>query len=274
MTTRRYRPAGRPTTWPDRIERDHEPLYEGGGSRPVPDPTALTTEQTDRAIAAVREIFGAQLEGLQNVFETRLDGMDEAIKLLQTILDRVPNQMDTKVIHLGDVVSETFKVHQEKFLGVDKQFAERDTRSERESRDNKVAVDAAFAAQKEAASEQNKSNTLAIDKSERATAETLNKQADLFKSTTDALSSQISTSASALSDNIVDLKERMTRVESQVVSASNALATALATTTQAKSERNSEQTIRQGSNSYALAIAGFVGGTLVGVAGIVLAIVK
>lgn len=249
-------------------------MYSGPGSRPVPDPTLLTTEQTDRAIAAVREIFNAQLEGQQNVFETRLDGMDEAIKLLQTILDRVPDQMDTKVEHLGEVVRETFQVHLEKFAGVEKQFNERDTRSERESRDNKVAVDAAFAAQKEAASEQNKSNTLAIDKSERATAETLNKQADLFKSTTDALSSQISTSASALSDNIVDLKERMTRVESQVTASATALATALASQRTQIGDRQSEQTVRQGSNSYALAIAGFVGGTLIGVAGILLAILK
>jgi len=93
-------------------------------------------------------------------------------------------------------------VMEEKFAAIGTQFAERDVRGERESRDNTKAVDAAFAAQKEAASEQNKSNTLAIVKSEKATAETLNKQADLFKSTTDALGAQIT-----------DLKGRLDRME-------------------------------------------------------------
>jgi transglutaminase/protease-like cytokinesis protein 3 len=79
----------------------------------------------------------------------------------------------------------------ERLASVGTQFAERDTRSERESRDNKVAVDAAFAAQKEAASEQNKSNTLAISKSEAATSETINKLSELFRTTTDGLASSI-----------------------------------------------------------------------------------
>jgi len=108
----------------------------------------------------------------------------------------IPDQIDEKVANLGAIV-------EEKFHSIDGQFRERDTRSERESRDNKVAVDAAFAAQKEAASEQNKSNTLAISKSEVATQETINKLSELFRTTTDALGA-----------NISDLKDRVNRMES------------------------------------------------------------
>jgi hypothetical protein len=121
--------------------------------------------------------------------------MDEATRVLNETVHRVPTEMQQAVGNLRDVMAQ-------KFDSIEIQFKERDTRSERESRDNKVAVDAAFAAQKEAASEQNKSNTLAIDKSERATAETLAKQADLFESRT-----------RALDDKIVELQRRADRFE-------------------------------------------------------------
>ena len=232
---------------------DHEPpapgllhpddLYRGTGTRPIPDPTVLTTEQLNRAIAGVdhdvsliraqiltsrewlidrmdrallslREVLEGKTSGDREVLEARIDGMDEAVKLLQTIADRVPGLMDQKIGDLHTLISEHFRtvdqrfaLQDEKFASVQTQFTERDTRSERESRDNKVAVDAAFAAQKEAASKQDDSNQKAIEKSERATAETLAKQGDLGKSTTDALAA-----------NISDLKERATRIEGQLAS--------------------------------------------------------
>lgn len=68
---------------------------------------------------------------------------------------------------------------EEKFASVGNQFKERDTRSEREARDTKLAVDAAFAAQEKQAVAQNESNTLAINKSEGATTETIKTNQDL-----------------------------------------------------------------------------------------------
>jgi hypothetical protein len=146
----------------------------------VPDPTSLTTAALTRASAAERDYVNGQLD----VVRERFRGIDEAARLLAETVNRAPTDVTQQVGHLRELTDERFK-------SVDKQFGERDTRSERESRDNKVAVDAAFAAQKEAASEQNKSNTLAISKSEAATAETLNKLSELFKSTTDALADKI-----------------------------------------------------------------------------------
>ena len=143
----------------------------------------------------------------------RLDAIDKATDKFEANLNRVPTDVDKQVGHLKELMVETFKTVEERFGGVALQFKERDTRSERESRDNKVAVDAAFAAQKEAASEQNKSNTLAIDKSEKATAETLNKQADLFKSATDALSERVDASKE-ISGKI---DTRLTTIESRGV---------------------------------------------------------
>lgn len=160
-------------------------------TKPNPDPTIATNEAVTRAVKSERDYVDGQIA----VLVQRLNAIDKATIVFSESLNRVPTDTQKEVSHLKEL---TF----EKFDSVSTQFSERDTRSERESKDNKVAVDAAFAAQKEAASEQNKSNTLAIDKSEKATAETLNKQADLFKSTTDAIVSQVN-----------DVKERVSKIE-------------------------------------------------------------
>ena len=159
--------------------------------RSGPDPTVLTTQQLERGLDAERDYVMGEVR----VLEERLHGMDKATSLLSETVNRVPTDMQVAIGNLKEL-------HNERFSSIETQFAERDTRQERESRDNKVAVDAAFAAQKEAASEQNKSNTLAIDKSERQQVDAIAKQADLNKSKTDAIDTQVN-----------DLKERLTVLE-------------------------------------------------------------
>lgn len=158
----------------------------------VPDPSVLTTDAIARANRAERDYVDGQI----NILRERLAGIDEATKVLNETVNRTPTEIQKEVKHLRELSDE-------KFESVALQFKERDTRQEREARDNKVAVDAAFAAQKEAAAKQNESNTLAISKSEASTAETINKLAELFRSTTDALS-----------DKIDDVKLRLVAIES------------------------------------------------------------
>lgn len=166
------------------------------GSTPVPDPTLLTTEQLTRGLVAERDYVNGQLD----VLRERLNGIDTATDLRINEIAReheeVPKLIEAKVGHLAALTDE-------RFASIATQFLERDTRSERESRDNKVAVDAAFAAQKEAAAKQDESNAKAIDKSEAATTETINKLGELFTS-----------SNKALSDKIDDLKARVQAIES------------------------------------------------------------
>jgi hypothetical protein len=159
--------------------------------RPTPDPTLLTTAQLLRQVAAERDYVDGQI----GVLRERLSGIDKATELLNETVNRVPTDVQVAIGNLQALTDE-------KFESIQKQFVERDTRSERESKDNKTAVDAAFAAADKAADERNKSNTLAISKSETATTETINKLAELFKTTTDALG-----------DKIDDLKERVGRIE-------------------------------------------------------------
>ena len=146
---------------------------------PVPDPTTLTTQQLQREVAALRDIL-----------ESRLDGMDKAITLIQRAVDRSPT------------IAEIYAEFREKFNSVQTQFTERDTRTEQTSRDSKVAVDAALQAAKEAVGEQNKSSALAIAKSEAATTKQI-----------DQIGTIISTMERAFNDKISDMKDRMTFVQ-------------------------------------------------------------
>lgn len=154
--------------------------------RPVPDPTELT----DRAIARAEKSLTSYIDGQLAIRDERLAGIDRATELRLGGIEGIPTSIREQVEHLE-------RLHDERFRSVDQRFVERDIRAEREARDNKVAVDAAFAAQKEAAAKQDEGNQKAIDKSETATAEKIDKLAELFRTTTDALA-----------DKIDDLKER------------------------------------------------------------------
>jgi hypothetical protein len=146
---------------------------------PRPDPTVLTTQQLLREVSSVRDII-----------ESRLDGMDKAITLLQAAIDRSPS------------IAEIYAEFQEKFNSVKTQFKERDTRTEQTSKDSKVAVDAALQAAKEAVGEQNKSSALAIAKSEAATTKQI-----------DSITTLIQTNQKAIDDKITDVKDRITGIE-------------------------------------------------------------
>jgi cation transport regulator ChaB len=202
---------------------------------PVPDPSLLTTQQTIRESTALREIFETQIKGLHELVESRIDGMDKAIKLLQTISDRIPSQIDEKITHLREL-------HQEKFESIQTQFTERDTRTEQTSRDSKVAVDAALQAAKEAVGEQNKSSALAIAKSEAATTKQI-----------DQLGQTIQAGTAGIGVQINDIKERLTRIESE------------------DRGQKAAVTTQQTSNTSLVGIIGLVIGTLIGIGGLITA---
>src|SRR5664279_5714778 len=121
----------------------------------TPDPSSLSTRAIERAVDAERDYADAQLE----VLRERLRGIDKATEVLSGTVTRTPTEIQKEVTHLRELTEEQLR-------SIQVQFRERDTRQERESKDNKVAVDAAFAAQKEAAAKQDEANAKAIDKSE------------------------------------------------------------------------------------------------------------
>lgn len=153
-----------------------------------PDPTILTTQQTLRENAWLREVI-----------ETRVAAIDKAILLLQSFADRTPTTMDVQ--HQTLALRE---VMMEKFSGIKTQLEDRDSQTEKAARDVKSAVDAALSAAKEAVGEQNKSNTLSIAKSE-----------DGFTKQLDALNEMIKNTSKGVDDKISDIKDRITSIESK-----------------------------------------------------------
>jgi hypothetical protein len=169
------------------------------GWTPIPDPTVLTTQQLQREIATSRELVEASLNGIVRTLETRLDGMDKVLELIQTCSDRIPKEIEDRVKQLQFL-------HEEKFNSIKTQFAERDTRAEQTTSSSKVAVDAALQAAKEAVGEQNRSNAAAITKSEGN-----------FTKQIEQLGTLISANQKGADDKIDDIKSRLLVIESTKV---------------------------------------------------------
>jgi hypothetical protein len=151
--------------------------------RPVPDPTVLTTQQLSVAIAAQRDLF-----------ETRIEAMDTAVKLLQENANRSPT------------IGEVYARFEERFIRIDQSFVERDKRTDQLTLASSTAIAAALQAQKEAAGESQKSSSAAIAKAETATSESIKQLQVLFQ-----------TSIAALSTQILDVKSRLDKGEGQGV---------------------------------------------------------
>jgi hypothetical protein len=75
-------------------ELPNQPLHQGGGSRPVPDPTELT----DRAIARLERSLTIYVDGKVTSLEARLNGLDRLFEEKFDTLERgrLEQKKDTK----------------------------------------------------------------------------------------------------------------------------------------------------------------------------------
>jgi D-ribose pyranose/furanose isomerase RbsD len=173
---------------------------------PIPDPTRLTTQLVDRALAAFREVV-----------ETRLREMDKATALVAENVEKNHLERDRdleairrdydRLLHaerefILSQIQNVISVADERFAAIKSQFVERDTRAENDMQQSRISLDAALAAAKEAVSEQNKANALAIGKSEDATKERL-----------DALQTLMTSGVQSLDDKISEIRSRIDRGE-------------------------------------------------------------
>lgn len=156
------------------------------------DPSALTTAQILREVFMLRELL-----------ESRLDGYDRAISLLQARADKSPS-IDVVAQNVGSLE----KVMDEKFRSVEKQFIERDVRVEQSSSAGQIAINAAFAAAKEGVEKQNANSALATAKSEAS-----------FVKQIDQLVNTINVTVKASDDKIDDLKARIGAIEGRATGA-------------------------------------------------------
>jgi hypothetical protein len=202
-----------------------------------------------------------RIEGLARTLTARLDAMDKATELLSANVTRVPTDTDKQISHLQSLHNEKFDSVAEALkavdLGVQRQFAERDTRSEQSTLQQQKAIDAALMAAEKAVGKQQDANTTAINKSELGTAEQM-KQLGVTMQTASSftaeqikqLGASIQTAANvtalqiaAVKDLISSATTRIERIES----------TAIAQAT-SESKQVSSVTTAHGSTSIVIAI--------------------
>jgi hypothetical protein len=165
---------------------------------PVPDPTVLTTDQLNRAVAHERDYVRGQVA----VLEERLLGIDRATELRLSGIEGIPGQIDEKVVHLSAVMTERFNVMAERFESVGKQFNERDIRTQQQQEASGAALAAALQAAKELVGAQGEASAAAAVKSETS-----------FTKQIDQIGTIIQTLEKALDARITELKERIDRGE-------------------------------------------------------------
>lgn len=112
---------------------------------------------------------------------TRMDANDRAVALLQAFADRQPT------------IAEVVAKFEERFVGIEERFRERDKRFDLRSADDKASINAALVAQKEA-----------IAKSEAA-----------FTKQIDSLEHLLNVTGDTLTANINDNRSRVTAIESR-----------------------------------------------------------
>jgi hypothetical protein len=198
--------------------------HEDPNWTPRPDPTLLTTQQLLRELSSLREIF-----------ETRLNAMDKATIVLSETVNRTPTAIQTAVGNLEALVNEKFEAisavsverfgsigrkfddadiryqqhfrdrdirFEGQFGGIQKQFEERDIRTEQAATASAQALAAALQAAKEAVFEQAQAAAKAAEKTELS-----------FTKQIDQIQLQIKTIGDGFSDRIAELKERIDRGE-------------------------------------------------------------
>lgn len=183
-----------------------DPRAGHSGWTPVPDPTALTTEQLRRELSGLREILTA-----------RLDGMDRATALLSETVNRTPTVIQTEIAHLRELMETRLTAVEAistsrlalidgKFSETDTryelQFAERDVRTTQASVAADSALKAALQAAKEAVFEQAQAAAKAAEKTELS-----------FTKQIDQIQLQIKTIGDGFGDRLAELKERIDRGE-------------------------------------------------------------
>jgi hypothetical protein len=134
-----------------------------GQNIPIPDPSVLTTQNLDREIANLREYLLSQIVNLADDLERFASGHDREHR---DVVERA--------------VSHVRELNDERFKGIQLQFAERDVRAEQAFKASTEAINAAMAAQEKA-----------IIKSEIATAKQIDAIAEVIESATKALQEQI-----------------------------------------------------------------------------------
>jgi hypothetical protein len=132
------------------------PVQEGPRQNQNSDPTYLTTQAQERAIAALRELLETKVLSVEKNLQQQKDTLDHTDARLILRLDGIPLEMAAQTASLHRLI-------EQRFTGVDQQFRERDERVNQIAILNNVALQAALSAAKEAVAKQESNTTKQID---------------------------------------------------------------------------------------------------------------
>lgn len=173
---------------------------------PIPDPTLLTTQASEKAVSNLKELLQTQFGALKGIIDRQ-----------QTQLDTRDGDIRVAISHLRDLlmgeVSKLEAVTAQQFVRIDSTLAERATQGLQLAAANTKAIDTAFQSAEKAVSEQNKANTTAINKSETAVADSLKQLRDLFETANKGTNDKIDTNNTSIATQITDLKSRLDKGE-------------------------------------------------------------
>jgi methyl-accepting chemotaxis protein len=188
-----------PTDKDDGYEGDRMPnpmtRTLGGGSVPVPDPTALTSAALYREVSSLRELIEQRIDGVMALSKERDNRVDGMFTAAQSRKKALQMEFRTNLTALRELEDEKFKRVEQQFELVERQRVE-------QKKDTKDAVDAALTAQKEAVKEQTTASATAIGKSESATNKAL-----------EQLGANFNTAVDSLRRTIDEVKERISEVD-------------------------------------------------------------
>ncbi len=178
-------------------------LLQDGSLRPIPDPTLLTTQSQEKAIAGLRELIDARISAIEKELILQAKNLAFQETRANARLDLIPSLIKEQVTDLQVLMIEKFK-------GVDQQFQGRDT-----------ALAAALLAQKTSVDEQNKANAASAAKQEAGIAKQIDGITSIIMANSqgtdgkiDAIKNIIQAQTKALDDKIVDLRATINDVRS------------------------------------------------------------
>lgn len=159
--------------------------------RSLSDPSALTTAQLWREIAALKELLFTRQESTDKAIAVAHDDMVRWPTDLDKAVGTLRDLHEEKLKHLLTIISEHAALRTERFASIQRQFEDWDRRT-----------DLALESQKQLAAQQNISAGQATAKSEAS-----------FTKQIESLGQLVHTKADAANAKSDDLKERMDRIE-------------------------------------------------------------
>ena len=221
-------------------------LYGNDGSlMPIPDPTKLTTDAVNRATVQ----FQRELANLREIFETRLNAIDEATRLHQKATDELPDMLERRLAQSSKVLDAKFQaindnisshvewssdlrpqmerliahlaaLQEEKFESIDSKFSERNVwlhekfdGLSKQFIERDVRTDQASVAARAALDAALKAASELVAQQNASNVAAAAKSETSFTKQIDQIGTIISTLEKALDARITELKERIDRGE-------------------------------------------------------------